>query len=297
MKSLVRVATLCVLVATVALIASPADAAQARRIWRAGIGGGSVSGTATLIAYTTGTGTLTITAHGLKPSTTYQVMVYRGTCARPIAVVKLPGIRADVNGFATGSLALNAGQQATVWRASWSGAIAARIATGSDAHCGVLTYAVATRVAMPALGIDLPVVLQKGSAFPWCNVAMYLPQFSQPGEGGATFIYAHARTGMFLPLLNASLVNNGARMIGMKIYAWTSDSHVYTYRVVRVLRHVYSIPAALARTTSQEIWLQTSEGPYGTYNKLFVEARRIAGTTATYAASHPAAHPRVCPLY
>ena len=155
MKSLARVASLCILVATVALIASPADAAQARRIWRASIGGGSVSGSATLLAYTTGTGTMTITAHGLKPSTTYQVMVYRGTCARPISVVKLPGIRADATGLAKGSLALNAGQQATVWRASGVGAIAARIATGSDAHCGVLKYAVATRVAMPALPVGV----------------------------------------------------------------------------------------------------------------------------------------------
>ncbi len=297
MRFSVRIATLCLALATFALLAAPADAAQARRMWHASFGGGGVSVRATLLAYTTGTGRMTITAHGLNPSTTYQVMVYRGTCARPIAVVRLAGVRSGANGDASGTISLNAGQQAAVWRATWSGAIAARIATGSDAHCGVLSYATATRIAVPALGIDLPVVLQKGSAFPWCNVAMYLPQFSQPGEGGATFIYAHARTGMFLPLLNASLVDNGARMIGMKVYAWTTDDRMYTYQVIKVMRHVYAVPAALARTTSQEIWLQTSEGPYGTYNKLFVEARRVAETTVAFAASHPAAHPTVCSLY
>jgi sortase (surface protein transpeptidase) len=297
MKLPLRAATLCLAIATFALLAVPSvDATQARRIWHAPLGGGA-SGTATLVAYTTGTGTMTIAAQGLPPSRTFSVMVYRGTCARPIAVVKLGGIASDASGDLAGSLPLTAAQQATVWRATWTGNIGARIASGSDAHCGVLTYAVATRVAVPALGIDLPVVLQKGNGFPYCNVAMYLPQYSQPGEGGAAFIYAHARTGMFLPLLKASLVNNGAKMIGMKVYAWTSDDHVYTYQVIKVLRHVYSVPAALAATTSQEVWLQTSEGPYGTYNKLFVMARRVAGTTATYAASHPTPHPLVCSLY
>ena len=296
MKLPLRAATLCLALATIVLLAAPtADATQARRIWRAPLRG-DITGTATLIAYTTGTGTMTITAQGLKPSTTYAVMVYRGTCAKPIAVVKLPGVRSDASGNASGSLPLTTTQQATVWWATWTGDIAARIASGSDAHCGVLTYAVATRIAVPALGIDLPVVLQKGGAFPWCNAAMYLPQYSQPGEGGATFIYAHARTGMFLPMLNASLVNNGARMIGMKVYAWTGDDHMYTYQVIKVLRHVYTIPAALA-TTSQEVWLETSEGPYGTYNKLLVVARRIAGATVTYAAAHPTPHPLVCSLY
>ena len=296
MKLPIRAATLCFAIATFALLAAPtADATQARRIWHATLGG--VTGTATLIAYTTGTGTMTISAGGLAPSTTYSVMVYRGTCAKPLAVVKLPGVRSDASGNATGSLPLTAAQQATVWRATWTGSIAARIASGSDAHCGALKYAVATRIAVPALGIDLPVVLQKGTEFPLCNVAMYMPQFSQPGEGGATFVYAHARTGMFLPMLNASLINNGAKMIGMKVYAWTSDDHMYTYQVIKVLRHVYTIPAALAATTSQEVWLQTSEGPYGTYNKLFVVARRIAGATVTFAVAHPTPHPLVCSLY
>ncbi len=297
MKLPLRVTAFLLALATFAVLAVPsADAMQARRIWRADLGGG-ISGTATLVAYTTGTGVMSITAQGLQPSTAYSVMVYRGTCTKPIAVVKLAAIRTDANGSVTGTSTLTAAQQATVWRATWSGNIAARIASGTDAHCGLLRYAVATRIAVPAMGIDLPVVLQKGNAFPYCNVAMYMPQYSQPGEGGAAFIYAHARTGMFLPLLNASLVNNGARMIGMKVYAWTSDDHMYTYQVIKVLRHQYTVPAALAATTSQEVWLQTSEGPYGTYNKLFVVARRIAATTVSLAAAHPTPHPRVCPLY
>ncbi len=175
-----------------------------------------------------------------------------------------------------------------VWNASESGSIALRLRSGADVHCATLTYPVATRIAMPSMGIDLPVVYQPGNAFPWCNVAMYLPGLSQPGEAGVTFLYAHARTGMFLPLLTASRVNNGARMLGMKVYVYTSDDHLYTYQVTRVLRHQYVLPDIWSLKGSQ-VWLQTSEGPYGTYNKLMVVAQRISVTAASHADAHPTA--------
>ena len=56
---------------------------------------------------------------------------------------------------------------------------------------------VATRIRIAALGIDLPIVKpQKDpTAYPYCNVAMYLPVLGQPGEGHATYLYAHAREG------------------------------------------------------------------------------------------------------
>src|SRR5215467_5479529 len=56
--------------------------------------------------------------------------------------------------------------------------------------------AVASRVVIPALNVDLPVV--KGNdGYPLCNVAMYLhtantaarDAFGQPGEGRATYLY------------------------------------------------------------------------------------------------------------
>ena len=163
-------------------------------------------------------------------------------------------------------------------------------------RCAQLRFPLATRVAVPGLGIDLPVVLQTGNTFPWCNTAMYLQGLSQPGEAGVTFLYAHARTGMFLPLLKASLVNNGSRMIGMKVYVWTSDNHLYTYQITQVRRHQYVIPDIWSLVGSQ-VWLQTSEGPYGTYNKLMVVARPISVAIASYADSHPTARPIVCGLY
>ena len=58
---------------------------------------------------------------------------------------------------------------------------------------------VATRVRVADLDIDLAVV-RGNTGYPYCNVAMYLPSLSQPGFGQATYLYAHAREGMFLPL-------------------------------------------------------------------------------------------------
>jgi len=69
---------------------------------------------------------------------------------------------------------------------------------------------VATRVVVAALGIDLPVVRQPDPDYPACDVAMYHEALGQPGQGRATYLYAHARTGMFLPILDASKVDNGA---------------------------------------------------------------------------------------
>ena len=75
---------------------------------------------------------------------------------------------------------------------------------------------------IPRYDIDLAVV--KGpNGYPYCNVAMYMRSLYQPTEPGVTFIYAHARTGMFLPLLNASKKNDGAAMIGKMVYVYTSE--------------------------------------------------------------------------
>src|SRR5439155_18847927 len=78
----------------------------------------------------------------------------------------------------------------------------------------------ASRILIPALDIDLPVV-QAPQGFPYCNVAQYVKEFSQPGLPGATVIGAHARKGMFGPIHDAARVNNGASMIGMLVLVYT----------------------------------------------------------------------------
>jgi hypothetical protein len=157
---------------------------------------------------------------------------------------------------------------------------------------------VATRVVVKALGIDLPIIKQPtNSTYPLCDVAMYLewpfPPPGQPGFGRATYLFAHARTGMFLPILTASKINNGAKMLGMEVQVYTSDDQLFVYEITEVRRHQLDIDAAVAATTEQ-LWLQTSEGPKGTRPKTQVVAQFVSSGPADDAAAHPDARPRVC---
>jgi hypothetical protein len=154
---------------------------------------------------------------------------------------------------------------------------------------------VATRVRVAALKIDLPVVAPPpgDNAYPYCNVAMYLQDLGQPGEGKATYLYAHARTGMFLPLLDASLVQNGKSMLGMVVEVWTSDNQRFLYDITEVRRHQTDLTDA-ANATTEQLWLQTSEGPKGTPGKLQVIAEPLSQEAADPADAHPVAKPLVC---
>ena len=154
---------------------------------------------------------------------------------------------------------------------------------------------VATRIVIRRLDIDLPIMLQPDSygLFPLCDVALYIPALGQPGEGRATYIYAHARVGMFLPLLNASLRNDGARMLGMTVEVYTSDNWLFLYTITEVRRHTRNLDAAL-NTDFERLFLQTSEGPDGTVPKLQVVADYLSSELTDAASAHPKAHPRVC---
>jgi hypothetical protein len=155
---------------------------------------------------------------------------------------------------------------------------------------------VATRVRVTKLGIDLPVV--KGNAgYPYCNVAMYLAALSQPGFGKATYLYAHAREGMFLPLLRTKA--KGQR--GQIVEVWTSDDMLFRYKITEVYRHVpynqgLDRPAV---ATTEELWLQTSEGPRPPPGqppgpKTQVLATFVSAAPTGHVASHPKARPVVC---
>ncbi len=152
---------------------------------------------------------------------------------------------------------------------------------------------VATRIVIPALAIDLPIVKPDPNAYPLCDVAMYLTAMSQPGQGRATYIYAHARTGMFLPLLEQSRIDGGSHMLGMLVQVYTSDDQLFLYEIAKVLPHQLTLDAALNATTEQ-LWLQTSEGPKGTKPKLQILALPLSSGPADPAAAHPTPHPLVC---
>ena len=154
-----------------------------------------------------------------------------------------------------------------------------------------------TRVVVPALRIDLPVVAPPSdpNAFPYCNVAEYIPSMSRPGRPGTTYLFAHARDGMFLPLLLQSRIDNGSAMLGMLVQVYTSDDQLFLYEVTRVLRHqsdLYSQP-------QEGLALQTSEGPRKgvpgyTGLVLIVVAQPLSSGPADHAAAHPTPQPVVC---
>lgn len=157
---------------------------------------------------------------------------------------------------------------------------------------------VASRVVVPLLRIDLPVVRPPDDPnhFPYCDVAEYLPDLSQPGSPGTTYIYAHAREGMFLPLLLRSRVNDGSAMRGMLVQVYTSDDRLFLYEITSVLRHqsgeVYNEP-------EEQLVLQTSEGPGKglpgyTGLVLVVVAQPLSSGPADHAAANPIAKPVAC---
>lgn len=289
-----RRAVLIIAVAAViaTLIAPTASAASVRRAWKAQLGGNGANGTATLTGYWTGNGALSFQLVGLKPSTTYPVIAYRGSCAKPSLITRLPGAVTDATGSVTKVSAVSTRIMNSIWRSGRTTQFSIKVGSGALARCGVLGFSAATRIAIPSLDIDLPIV-KPGPGYPLCNVAMYIQELSQPREAGVTLIYAHARKGMFEPLLLRSRVNNGASLIGATIKVWTSNNLVSTYKVTRVRRHVTSLDGVFD-IGPEQLWIQTSEGPRGTVGKLIIVAKRTGYEAATEDAAHPTPHPKVC---
>jgi hypothetical protein len=152
----------------------------------------------------------------------------------------------------------------------------------------------ATHIVIPALGIDLAVI-SGNTSYPYCNVAQYMTNFVFPGQPGSTYLYGHARTGMFLPLLTRSKVNDGASMIGMKVYLYTADKKLHLYRINIVKRHVWDFSLATDLQPGQHrLVMQTSEGPSGLYPKLQIAARPVGVFKASAGDALPTPHPRTC---
>ena len=122
---------------------------------------------------------------------------------------------------------------------------------------------------------------------------MYLTAFKQPGQGGVTYLYAHAQAGSFLPLLNASLVDGGAAMVGMTVRVWTGDSYLFTYRISEVRPHQYSLDGAYA-WKGESAWLQTSESSGPGTPKLQVVSVFVGSAQVDYAQAHPIPYPVAC---
>jgi hypothetical protein len=157
-----------------------------------------------------------------------------------------------------------------------------------------------TRVVVPALKIDLPVV-PGPDGYPYCNVAMYidglgkpLQDLGQPGRGIATYLYAHARDGMFGPIYEDAIEKHKPdKLLGMIVQVYTSDNKLYLYEVRKVLLHQLTLDSAFA-ADSEQLWLQTSEGPKGTPGKTQLKAALLSVGEADPGDAHPKAKPVTC---
>jgi sortase (surface protein transpeptidase) len=141
-----------------------------------------------------------------------------------------------------------------------------------------------SRIAVPRLGIDLPLELGEvardvpregfAGATPE-NVAFVFPSSRLPGEGGNTYIYAHARVGMFLSLWGVKL---GDEVV---IYR-PDDGGRRSYRVTLIAPRVNPTDAHWLDPNGEErLTLQTSTGPNPTDPRFIVVAYPEAAPAQT----------------
>ncbi len=115
------------------------------------------------------------------------------------------------------------------------------------------------RVAIPRLGIDLPlaegdltrdVIDQRTPE----GYAFHLTGTALPGQSGNTYLYAHARAGMFLALWSAR--------VGDEVLITAPDGRVLVYLVGEILPRVPPTDVSSTQpTTTERLTLQTSTGP------------------------------------
>jgi hypothetical protein len=280
---------------TMLLTFAPASvsAITLQRTWSAKVGSSGANGTITLKAYTNLVGSISYGLKGLKANATYSVQIRNGTCTSLGSIAATStSIKTSASGTVSRTNYVYPWLMQKIWPAARRTSFVVRIVSGTSIRCGAFTFAHATRVAVSSIGIDLPVV-RGPSGYPYCRVAMYFVSTAQPREPGITFIFAHARKGMFLPLLTRWKVHSGASLIGRTVKVWTSDSYVSYYRIFKV-RKTANPMVGVNSLTSERLWLQTSTGPNTSYPKLLVEAKRYKTVKTTYAASHPTAHPVHC---
>jgi hypothetical protein len=115
------------------------------------------------------------------------------------------------------------------------------------------------RIKIARLAIDLPLAegdIERDTVRQETpdNFALHLPGTALPADGGNSYIYAHARRGMFLSLWNAR--------VGDEVVIVTPDGRERRYVVSEVHPRVAPTDVSWAAPTATErLTLQTSTGP------------------------------------
>ena len=115
------------------------------------------------------------------------------------------------------------------------------------------------RIQVPALSIDLAILegdIQRDSVLARTpdNFAFHLPGTAIPGTGANSYLYAHARRGMFLSLWNAK--------IGDIVWISTPDGRALRYVVSEIHPRVAPDDVSMTEASGPDrLTLQTSTGP------------------------------------
>lgn len=137
-------------------------------------------------------------------------------------------------------------------------------ATPVPAESGI----VATRIQVPRLGIDLPVVEGDGVDAP-LHMAAHYPGTAWPGGGSNIYLYAHARQQMFQSLWNAQL--------GDLVYLDLVDGSERVYQVTKIEPDIaWNDLSVLDPTPTEQLTLQTCTGTQDTDPRFLVIATPVS---------------------
>ena len=127
------------------------------------------------------------------------------------------------------------------------------------------------RIQVPRLGIDLAILegdVERDSVQLRTpeNYAFHLPGTAIPATGGNAYLYAHARTGMFITLWNAR--------VGDEVWISTPDGLAVRYVVSEIHPRVAPTDVSWADPSAPDrLTLQTSTGPDPSDPRFIVVAR------------------------
>ena len=155
-----------------------------------------------------------------------------------------------------------------------------------------------TRVVVPALKIDLPVVAGP-NGYPWCNVAMYIDDLGKPlqdlgGPGAASPPTCSPTLATACSARSTRARSPGTsptKMLGMIVQVYTSDNKLYLYEIDKVLLHQLTLDAAFA-ADSEQLGSRRRRGPTGTPGKTQLRRRCCRSATRT----RPTRTPRRSPV-
>lgn len=132
---------------------------------------------------------------------------------------------------------------------------------------------IATGIAIPALGIDMPIYQGDGYTAELGKVAHY-PTSAWPHAGSLIYFYAHAREHNFLALWKAR--------IGEQVKLRLADGSTATYVISRIDANVrWDDLSWLDPTPAEVLRLQTCNSYQETAPRFIVEARLVAEANPT----------------